>query len=1012
MFNNNNNLLKQGLEEIGVDYAKVSGLLGYDTNGRPLTGIALNNKAAKAANPYVFVNRLNDGGVLIVAKNHKGGEFIFNSSKDGEIPAPRFNAPQKTRKKAKNSLFGRAAEAWTNAGGIVETHPYLIKKGVSIAGADLRRGGFDLVAGDFDYRDCVIVRLIDIVGELRGFQFISADGSKRYLMRGEGEKNGAFAVIGDAGAIKNGAMVCEGLATGLSIYHAAGNGKTTISNADKRPVIVALDAGNLLPVFESLTGKYGAKRLALYADNDHKETGNAGRFYAVQLCQKVGLSSYFLPVGDDGALNVKVDFNDTARFKKMAAPHDRLDYGLALLDFCPLQSITKTAKAAALALADTVPAKQSLDDAKKALELRLLARGVDSATITKAGGLIVWRVGKRAAKLFKRNRAGGDLVRFNTTGLINPRIDSSLPMDGHAICDARGMGAGKTELMGLRMKDLDACAYITHRVALVDDACNRLGLTHYHENDRYADRVAVCVNSLIKFGIAVEGKPLFIDEARQTLETIINAPTIDGRRAVLDVFTRILNNCPSLHLADADLNDETIAFFSQHCPHLRFVIVENDTTRHEAKHAILPSFDAAKAAILNDLLAGNRGMIGATSEKQARYLHKFLTKMGVSRSRLLLITGANKGDTKQAAFLANVNAEASKYDAIIYTSVLGSGVSVVVPAFTFTYFLCSNVLPSNENLQMLARNRCAKRVHVAFERQHSISRVTDIETIKQSQYERVANFSANEGFDAPKINEFGLMRCGLISQLNDDLNDTAGNFLLLADIAGRYFEREDMAVDKATAQTIKEAKAETKEIGFNDVLNTRIIDAVELRRLNNKTAVTQEESNAITRAEVVEMVGNSLITIDDVKNHAAGYHKRLSNYLLITADTETLKEKDKANFEAQNSFKFLSSRQKIFKAVLAPLVAAGDRISANDFQKACAVLKKYHVELCGDFGRYDKPVFDRPAKTIAYFLEKIGIEIVEISKNNSNRFFAIKLNNDIARYVNNRAVCSHLFNGR
>lgn len=1013
MFTNNNNL-KHGLESVGIDFAKVSDLLAYDTNGRPLTGIALNNKAAKAANPYVFVNRLNDGGILIVAKNHKGDEFIFNTSKDGDtVPAPRFNAPQARRKKPKSNLFARAAEAWTNAGGVVESHPYTTKKAVCVTGANLRRGGFDLVAGGFDYRDCLILRLVDISGNLRGFQFIAADGQKRYLLAEEGGKNGAFAIIGDADDIKKGAFVVEGLATGLSVYHAGGDGKTTLNNAKKWPVIVALDASNLLPVFDVLKNRYGVKKLSLCADNDTKESGNAGRFYAAQVCQSVGLSSYYLPIGNDGGLNAKLDFNDTLRFKKIAAPVDRVGYALALVDFCPLQSINKTAKAAALALADTAPAKQTIDEAKKVLELRLLARGVDMATITRAANLIAWHVEKRKEKLFKLNRAGGDLVRFNTTGLINPRIDSSLPMDGHAICDARGMASGKTELMGLRMKDLDACAYITHRVSLVDDACNRLGLTHYHENDRYADRVAVCINSLIKFAIAVEGKPLFIDEARQTLETVINSPTIDGRQLLLDVFIRILNDCPALHLADADLNAETIAFFKEHCPRLNFVLVETDTAPHEAKHVILPSFDAAKSSILDDLLSGKRGMIGATSEKQARYLHNFLVKSGVSSSKILLLTSKNKDDGKQAALLANVSKEAGKYDAIIYTSVLGSGVSVVVPDFEFTYFLCSNVLPSNESLQMLARNRCAKRVFVAFERQHSISRVIDIDVIKSGQIKKVSDFAANFGIETKStLNTLGLMQCSMVARLNDDLNDMAGNFLLLADIAGRHFERLNFEVDAVTVETIKKTNKETKEQIRNDILNAQTLCQVELNRLKKKSAITQAESDAVARAEVVEMVGSSKITLEDVRNHEKGYHKRLKNYLLLSADTETLKQRDFDNFQAKNSLRYLTSRQKIFRAVLAPLVAAGDRITANDFQKACAVLKKYHEELASDFGRYDKPVFDRAGKTVAYFLEKIGIEITEVSKNNSDRFFALKLNEEIGRYVSNRAGCSHFFNGR
>lgn len=1015
MFNYNNNLLKQGLEEIGVDYAKVSGLLNYDTNGRPLTGIALNTKAAKSANPYLFVNRLNDGGFLIVAKNHKGGEFVFNTSKNGDdIPAPRFTAPQTPRKKAKNNLFGRAAEAWTNASGIVETHPYLVNKGVLIAGADLRRGGFDLVAGDFDYRDCVIVRMTGISGDLRGFQFITADGSKRYVIAHDGAKKGAFAVIGDASKIAtHGAIVVEGLATGLSVYHSRGDGKKTISNADYRPVLVAFDVANLSPVFEALTDRYTGAAFDLYADNDFKaketEKGNAGRLEATKLCKEFDLPHYWLPVGDDGNLDIKIDFNDTQRFKRIDKPN-AVDFALAMVDFCHVSSLPKMARSAAYVLAAKVPANQTVDEAKAILQARMVARGADYRAIRKALNFIDWALKIRADNILKRNRVTGSFEVFDATGLPNNQIDFALDMDGYAICETRGMGSGKTRLMATKINRLDECAVISFRTSIIDSICNLATLDHYRDGDRDADKIALCINSLLKYFFAVIGKPLFLDEARQILETIVHAQTIDkkARQRLFDAFIDVLKACPSLHLADAQLDDDTINFFKKYCPHLKFIVVKAETARHEAKHTVLNSIEAGKSAIVEDLRAGNSGVVGCTSIGEAKIFYDFVLESGFDESEILLVTSENKADQKQAAFLADVNGEAKKYRLIIYTSALGTGISIENDAFEFTYLLCWNVLPSNENLQMLARNRGAKRVYVAFGRYNS-SRIADTDAIKRRKLEEVRNFAADRYIEIADdfLNELGLMQAELEARVNDDLNNMVGNFLMLADLEGRYFERADIHVDSATTSAMKQSKAATKERVRTEVLNSKAADLLELKKLKNKSALTQTESNIVTRGEVVEMVGSNRITLEDVANYERGYKARLKNYLLLTADTDELKAIDRENFENKSGLRSMASRQKILKAFLKPLVAAGERITTKDFVKACNALRKYNDELGGDFGRFDKPVFACAGRTVGAVLKKIGIDLVQTSQSHDKKFFALKLNSDIARYANNRAGCNH-----
>lgn len=1020
--------IANGLESVGIDYNKVAHRLNYDTNGKPLTNIALRDKESKSGNPFLFVNEVERGGnrhLIIVAKNHKGGEYVFDSYKESigdnnYTPITYTPRPAKPAKPATEKwLFKRALKAWNDATNAnVSTHDYIVKKAVNLEGIELKRGGFQYESSGFSYADCIIAKYHDIDGNFRAFQFIDGnpelEENKHVITQFEGGKIGAFAVIGNADLIGNGAIFVEGLATGLSVYHSIGDGKKTLNNARKMPVIVCIDAGNLKPVINAFADKYGADIINVYADNDYKskEKCNTGRFHAVQICHDLGLKSYLLPAINKDT-NIKADFNETLEFEKIRVSSNRLDHALELIKFCQIKSIKKYAEKLAYVLADTVPAKMSIETAIGALNYQLTQRGVIDADLKYFEGKIRWSVKKRSDAIRGRNRSSDK--RHNTTNATNESIIATYDFNNVAFCDARSMGAGKTELMALRIKTMKSAAYISHRTALVDDACKRLGLENYQDGDRYADKIGICINSIQKFSSNIERMPLFIDEARQVYETLLNSPTIKNRQPLIDCFIALLNVCPSLHLADADLNDSTINFFKKHCPHLQFNLIENDVKQHQADHFIInnestgSNFNAAKLAILQELQNGAKGMVGCTSEKQAQSLKVFLINRKIEPDRILLITGGNKAgdydDTRQPEFLANIEEESKKYDLIIYTSVLGSGVSILNPDFEFTYLLNSNVLPANESIQMLARNRLAKRVYVAFDKEGNAGLVTDVETLKQGQIEKIKNFAADLGADFVNgLNDVGLMQCESKAHINADLNDYANNFLLLSEISGRVFKRQNHTIDTFYNELIKLSAKQTKDLIISNIHNALVLDDIDYKKLKRNYATTQQQTDAVNRFDAVKMTGAAAdkLTLGDVENFNDGYASKLNNYLLIDADTKELKELDKANHESRNNQKSLVSRQKIFKAFLEPLIEANGKIGKKEFQAACKVLKKYHLELAGEFGNYDKEKFKQAGKTVSYFLEKIGYELREKTVKDGVSFYEIFVNDDIDRYASNR----------
>ena len=152
----------------------------------------------------------------------------------------------------------RAAKLWLRARPATNQHPYLQRKGVGAYG--IRQ-----------LRELLLIPARDAHGQLQTLQFIGTDGAKRFLSGGR--IVGCYCPIGRP---LDSILVCEGFATGCSLYAATG-----------RAVAVCFSAGNLLPVARVLRMKFPAMKLIVCADND-LTPGNPGVTHATQAARAVG----------------------------------------------------------------------------------------------------------------------------------------------------------------------------------------------------------------------------------------------------------------------------------------------------------------------------------------------------------------------------------------------------------------------------------------------------------------------------------------------------------------------------------------------------------------------------------------------------------------------------------------------------------------------------------------------------------------------------------------------------
>ncbi|MGP2503919.1 LPD7 domain-containing protein [Pantoea ananatis] len=165
-------------------------------------------------------------------------------------------------------------------------HPYLIRKGVA-AEPDFRQTN----------NGALVIPLYDVNGNFRTLQYIPPDGEKTLYEKAP--KVGNFFVVG--GRLTDGELVlyAEGYATAKSLNMLTGH-----------PVVMTVDAGNMLNVARVLSERYPTSPHIFMADNDHAKPVNTGLLMARQSAINTG-GEFILPDLTDAERRAGyTDFND------------------------------------------------------------------------------------------------------------------------------------------------------------------------------------------------------------------------------------------------------------------------------------------------------------------------------------------------------------------------------------------------------------------------------------------------------------------------------------------------------------------------------------------------------------------------------------------------------------------------------------------------------------------------------------------------------------------------------
>jgi hypothetical protein len=463
-------------------------------------------------------------------------------------------------------------------------------------------------------------------------------------------------------------------------------------------------------------------------------------------------------------------------------------------------------------------------------------------------------------------------------------------------------GTGKTKAIVERIQSDDRVIALGHRIALMRNLCDRMGLDYRRDLDEFqgqalntsglTHRIGLCVDSLGRINPEeFRDGILVIDEFMQVLRHLLLSKTCneDGKRAfLLSRFQEVIRAAKLIILADADAADIGINYIrdlrdqptpiyliqNTYCPESFPVKFLQDTQE-----------DLVIDRILQDLIAGKRIFIATDSINASEALSAVMTQTK-PQAQGLLINSKTSSNPDQRTFITNPNQEIYHYDWVIATPSLTTGVSIEVPHIDVIYGLFYGVITDADAAQALNRVRDNVPRIVWCPKQgknfHSLTNSTNPHQIRHQLKTKVdlttTMLRLSLGYsdlisqelmeqvwqDSPHINTF----TQLVAQTNQSLWSLGDRLQARLESEGSQVALEtiDSKEDQTSPKTqMKAAKQQAKLDHQAAVAQAKILNREEIQILQRKETLTPEDNLNIEKTQAAEFLASSDdITPEDI----------------------------------------------------------------------------------------------------------------------------------------------------
>ncbi|TPK41258.1 hypothetical protein FJ492_19845 [Mesorhizobium sp. B2-5-4] len=291
-------------------------------------------------------------------------------------------------------------------------------------------------------------------------------------------------------------------------------------------------------------------------------------------------------------------------------------------------------------------------------------------------------------------------------------------------------GSGKTKLLAqIVASTTGRVLLIGHRRALIDSMCSAMGLACYLHDDQVDEpltkrrqRYGICLDSILKVVEEAPYKLVVIDESEQVLAHLLSQTLAEKRPDIVQALICILARAKRVIASDADLSWTSFNFIKEWAERrdgpTSSQVVINQYQSPKGKLAVFASETHLIGDFVNAIKEGKRCYFTSNSKEKIKDIATQLAEE-CPEIAYLVVTSEETASKDPAAmsFIKSPSVEARKYQAVLSSPSIGTGVDITFPneeQFYDTVYglFVPQVLTHFECDQQLGRVRHPKQVKV------------------------------------------------------------------------------------------------------------------------------------------------------------------------------------------------------------------------------------------------------------------------------------------------------------
>lgn len=862
---------------------------------------------------------------FVISFFNKAKSYGWNPNQKGFTctARPINSTPKATEQpKQNNELLTR----WNNAKPC-SSHKYLDGKGVKPYNLKVNDQGFLLIPS------------YSTEGFLTGLQWIDEIGRKQFYKGSDRSSASYHTIHGDS---SQGRIFVEGYANGSKLHSITG-----------KTIIVCFDAGMIPKVAKAI----GQPNDVVFADNDIRtkdQTILLDNFNSYGTGHKKAYESglnFYLPMvrgadacdmAEDEILNLLnekpistlplIDIYKINSHLHSRKTKDQLFK--ALLNERDYQTICELCASIAHNMMLQVPHVYRVID--------IYAQLFDS-TVGRLNPIQLDMIIKRALKdSIHREDIALSLVKVKSWGRHKANrvktLENLNPTYKGVIIVNSPTGTKKTQLMGrgiineAKQKNKVSLS-LAHRVSLIADVCNNLKVDSYKDQDKNSiesvEHLGMCMHSMTKsifrsFNNRVTH--LFIDEVSQVVRSIADTNLEKDKKAqaICVELKKVIKQAECVVACDASIDQATLSFLEECRPNEQFQIFEILPFNENKVATTLQNESELLDLVAREIAEGKGVWLTTDSANWGKSVIDSVV-LNHCENKIFIDAESKKTDPNVKAFLENPNEESKKYDLVIASPTISSGVSINHDQFPIVagYFTGYSVTPTDA-YQMLGRVRKAKDFYLCLsdrgyvnigEQSHILGteKIFEVEnkTFKASNFEKLhADIRHKE--EQSKF-DFSASLLWILKQKR---------FTLKRGVLCRDIYDEIRQIEKA----------EQKQLIIDQLTNAPCISEDQLKDLESQSILNKDELIAIKAFKIKQSLGyhyTHQLTKQDLELNPNDFNRFNALRNLTTASNDSDLDTTVRKFDDERA----KACQEVFKHL-----KADSTFTLEDAQKIMAYL--------------------------------------------------------------------------